>query len=298
MTLKQLEAFYWAATCASFAVAAERLHITLSSLSKRINELEISLGRQLFDRSGHRAVTTEAGRQLLPRALALLGDAEQLRADVGMATGLSGICRFGVGELTAWTWLPKLVTEANRRHPNLHLAPHVDLGRDMERQLEEGILDFAIISGRSSRCGIASQTIAHAGFAWVGTQRVVGRSRSVTARLLAQTPLIALPAGAGTTRILDDWLAAQGIVGERRISCNNWGAVAGMLVEGSGIGFLPEGWARALIARGHLLPLASRPALAPLHYSFQWRRDDTRPLVATMKAIAVDTVDFARTTLF
>ena len=25
MTLKQLEAFYWAATCASFAVAAERL---------------------------------------------------------------------------------------------------------------------------------------------------------------------------------------------------------------------------------------------------------------------------------
>ena len=53
MTLKQLEAFYWAATCASFAVAAERLHLSVSSLSKRIAELEDALGRPLFDRSGH-----------------------------------------------------------------------------------------------------------------------------------------------------------------------------------------------------------------------------------------------------
>ena len=45
MTLKQLEAFYWAATCASFAVAAERLHLSVSSLSKRIAELEEALGR-------------------------------------------------------------------------------------------------------------------------------------------------------------------------------------------------------------------------------------------------------------
>ena len=45
MTLKQLEAFYWAATCASFAVAAERLHLSVSSLSKRIAELEEALGQ-------------------------------------------------------------------------------------------------------------------------------------------------------------------------------------------------------------------------------------------------------------
>lgn len=68
MTLKQLEAFYWAATCASFAVAADRLHLSLSSLSKRIAELESALGLDLFDRSGHRAVLTAAGERLLPQA--------------------------------------------------------------------------------------------------------------------------------------------------------------------------------------------------------------------------------------
>lgn len=50
MTLKQLEAFYWAATCVNFTVAAERVHLSVSSLSKRIAELEASLGVELFDR--------------------------------------------------------------------------------------------------------------------------------------------------------------------------------------------------------------------------------------------------------
>ena len=35
MTLKQLEAFYWAATLGTFAIAAARLNVTQSSLSKR-----------------------------------------------------------------------------------------------------------------------------------------------------------------------------------------------------------------------------------------------------------------------
>src|SRR3989344_5463257 len=59
-SVKQLEAFWWAATCANFATAAERVHLSVSSLSKRISELESTLGQSLFDRSGHRAVLTEA----------------------------------------------------------------------------------------------------------------------------------------------------------------------------------------------------------------------------------------------
>ena len=40
MTLKQLEAFYLAARLGTFALAAARIHVTQSSLSKRIAELE------------------------------------------------------------------------------------------------------------------------------------------------------------------------------------------------------------------------------------------------------------------
>lgn len=79
MTLKQLEAFYWAATCLNFSVAADRVHLSVSSLSKRIAELEASLGVQLFDRSGRAAELTPQGEQLLPRIRELLHGAAQLR---------------------------------------------------------------------------------------------------------------------------------------------------------------------------------------------------------------------------
>ena len=55
MTLKQLEAFYWAATCRNFAVAAQRVNLSLSSLSKRIAELEASLQTAATARSRARA---------------------------------------------------------------------------------------------------------------------------------------------------------------------------------------------------------------------------------------------------
>ena len=135
---------------------------------------------------------------------------------------------------------------------------------------------------------------AEALFAWCAAPALLGRVRTLSPALLAEHALVALPTGAGTTRILDDWLAAQsGLPPPRRLSCNHWGAVAGMLVEGAGIGLLPQAWARALQRRGVLRVLVSEPALVPLPYAFQWRRDDARPVVAAMRDLAPAVADFS-----
>lgn len=295
MTLKQLEAFYFAATCASFAVAAERVHLSISSLSKRIVELEHALGESLFDRSGHRASLTPAGSRLLPYAAEVLQSADRLVASVGHDAGLSGRCRFGVGELAALTWLPHLLVQAAQSLPNVVLEPYIDIGTVLERGVSDGELDFAVIAGRSSRSTLVSHTVGQARFLWVASVAVLGSSPAPMPALLARLPLITLHVGAGTTRILDDWLIHQDVVAERRLTCNGWGAVAGMLVDGVGIGFLPEGWALALARRGQLRILASQPDLAPLYYAFQSRRDDTRLLVSKMHELVTRVADFSVT---
>jgi len=290
-TFKQLEAFYWAASCASFASAAERLHVTVSSLSKRLAELELLLGQTLFDRSGHKAVLTEAGQRLLPSALKVLEAMAALQAGLASETGLAGPCRFGVGELSALTWLPAFVARVRRAHPRLQLEPQVDVGAVLERRLDQGELDFAVIAGRSSRSGLLSQPVGVARFAWMASPQLAGRARTLTPALLQRWPLITLPAGAGTTRLLDDWLLARNVDVTQRIACNNWVAIAGMLRQGLGIGFLPEGWAGRGAAALRLLD--SQPALAPLPYTVQWRRGDTRALVQQMRTLLADQVDFA-----
>nr|WP_294864444.1 LysR family transcriptional regulator [uncultured Pseudogulbenkiania sp.] len=295
MTLKQLDAFFCAATCASFAVAAERLHLSLSSLSKRIAELEQSLGENLFDRSGHRAVLTPAGARLLPHAAEVLQSAERLVLALGKDSGLTGRCRFGVGELAALTWLPSLLAQAREAFPRLVLEPYIDIGTVLEQRVSDGELDFAVVAGRSSRSTVLSQTVGQAHFVWVASPALVGASRVLSAELLRALPLITLHLGAGTTRLLDDWLGTQQVEIERRLTCNGWGAVAGMLVDGVGIGFLPEGWAHALSRRGQLCILESPPALAPLHYTFQSRRDDTRLVVLKLRDMVSGVADFSAT---
>lgn len=294
MTLKQLEAFYWAATCLNFTVAAERVHLSISSLSKRIAELEVSLGTLLFDRSGRSAELTPHGELLLPRVRALLHDAAQLQQAIGQSTGLQGRCRIGFGELSGLTWLPKLVQKVTELHPALQLEPHTDIGQVLEQRIVDGELDCVVIAGPSSRSTLAFERVAQVRFVWAASEAfLVKAGTDLPQRLVREQMLIALPEGSGATRILDEWLSGQSMSVERRLSCNSWGAVVGMVAEGLGFTYMPHGWAEALQARGMLRILSAGNALAPLTYTVQWRRDDVRPLITEMRKIIKSVIDFS-----
>lgn len=73
MTFDQLDYFIAAAKCATFLEAAESLHISQSTLSKQIQNLERELNLQLFDRSKRSASLTEAGKMFYTEALQLSG---------------------------------------------------------------------------------------------------------------------------------------------------------------------------------------------------------------------------------
>ena len=292
MTLKQLEAFYWAATCSTFAMAAGRVHLSVSSLSKRIAELEVSLGQVLFDRSGHRAALTEAGTRLLPMASALLQQADRVQQDMGSIAGLRGPCRLGVGELTALTWLPRLVAAIASAHPHVNVSVHVDVGAALAERLDKGELDVAVIAGTASRSVLTSVPLAHARFTWCAGPAVAQSVTRMDADALLLHPLVTLPQGSGVTHLIDDWLRQADARPTRRLVCNHWGAIVGLLAHGSGIGLLPEGWAQALCARGVLQILASPVPLGSLGYALHSRRDDLRPLVGMLHGLATQHADF------
>jgi DNA-binding transcriptional LysR family regulator len=295
VTLKQLEAFYWAATCSTFAMAAERVHLSVSSLSKRIVELEMSLGQSLFDRGGHRATLTDAGTRLLPLAGALLQQADRLRQDIGGAQGLRGPCRIGVGELTALTWLPRLVNAIDHVHPKLDVSIHVDIGDALAERLDRGELDVAVIAGRSRRGSLLSTPMTHANFTWCARPDVASGLGAMDAAALQVHRLVTLPQGSGVTHIIDEWLRQAGALATRRVVCNHWGAIVGMLVDSGGIGLLPVGWAAALRGRGVLEELHSPFSLGALDYALHSRRDDLRPLVQALRDITARVADFTVT---
>jgi DNA-binding transcriptional LysR family regulator len=69
----------------------------------------------------------------------------------------------------------------------------VDVGGVLERRLDDGELDFAVIAGRSSRSTLQSQPVGAARFAWALSPSLAGASRLGIKALLEQHPLVTLP---------------------------------------------------------------------------------------------------------
>ncbi|MEO3822240.1 LysR family transcriptional regulator [Actinomadura sp. B10D3] len=93
VTIDEIETFVCIAEVGGFTEASARLGRSQPAISRRIRELERSLGAPLFDRTGRRVALTEAGKALLPHAqaaLAAVRDGAQAVRDVaGEAQALS-----------------------------------------------------------------------------------------------------------------------------------------------------------------------------------------------------------------
>lgn len=296
MTLKQLEAFYWAAALGGFAVAADRLHITQSSLSKRIADLEAHLDCTLFDRSGKKSVLTEAGVLLLPSARAMLDLSEAMRVDLSQSKKhrvLSGVCRFGISELSASTWFPRFVDRVRTAYPELVLEPQVRLTRELERQVERGELDFAVIAGTAASPVLACQFVSRVGFTLVASPARARRGTVLTPDKFQQHDILTHPPGSGLAFAFNNWLATHNLKARRIIICNSLTIITALTVAGVGMSFLPTHYIRPLVAQGRLVTLRSEPSLPPLNYNFIWHREDVRPIVRMMKEVVLPEIDFS-----
>src|SRR5476651_2382736 len=84
----------------SFAAAAEDLHRVPSAITYSVRQLEEALEIELFDRRGHRAVLTDAGRELLAEGRRLLQAAADLECRVQqVAKGWESELRIAVDTL-------------------------------------------------------------------------------------------------------------------------------------------------------------------------------------------------------
>lgn len=100
--------------------AARRLAVDHTTVSRRLQALENSLGAQLFTRQSSGYTLTEAGRALLPQAEAMESACSAIERDrVEQKNTLSGHVRIGATEGYGSVVLAEQLAELTRRYPNL-----------------------------------------------------------------------------------------------------------------------------------------------------------------------------------
>jgi len=80
---EEMRTFAGVVEAGSFSVAAERLRLAKSAVSRRVAELEARLGTQLLNRTTRRLSLTESGRQFYERTSRLLAELEEVEQMVG-----------------------------------------------------------------------------------------------------------------------------------------------------------------------------------------------------------------------
>lgn len=129
----------------SFLRAADRLHVTQTTVSARIRTLEEMLGRQLFTRNRNGALLTPAGREFERYALSFVQIWERARHQLAVPTGRTSVVALG-GELSLWNpLLLEWLIWMKDHNPEIAIRANVGLPDQLLEQLRSGVLDIAVL---------------------------------------------------------------------------------------------------------------------------------------------------------
>ena len=171
MDTEQARTFLAVVAAGNFVSAAERLHVTQSTVSTRIRTLETLLGCRLFVRNKGGTTLTAAGRHFQKHASTLVRTVEQARHDVGTAKGFRAAitigARMGLWEQFLIRQLPELLAKA----ADLSVRAEIGVEADLMEGLVEGRLHIAVMYTPESRPGLKVEFLFNDRLVLVSTRK-------------------------------------------------------------------------------------------------------------------------------
>lgn len=293
ITIKQMEALYWISELGTFARAASKLHTTQSAISKRVQELEAAVGVDLFDRTQRGARLTTKGRQLLELGQDMLAVRERI-LDLKNADDVPvHQLRFGVTELTALTWLPRLVTEFRNSFPQVPVEPEVDLSQNLFGRLLDETVDLIVIPDAFRHARITSLRLAEVHNSWMASPDLIRSQRTLSLDELGTYPVLSQGKSSGSGLYFDRWLKAEGVTFKRVLTSNSLIALVGLTLAGIGISYLPRQCFKPLVDDGKLTIVPTNPLLPPVPYVAMYRNDRASRFVETIAQLMAKICDFS-----
>ncbi|MEM6490008.1 MAG: LysR family transcriptional regulator [Pseudomonadota bacterium] len=257
MNLRALRTLIEIERVGSFAVAAERLGITLSTVSAQMKTLEEELAFPLFDRRHRPPAMTPAARQTAAHARRMLAEAEAVRALGDQPGVLKGVIRIGFVGTASVRLLPGFLLAAATRQPAARFAVESGVSTDLVARLAAGELEAAVVTESPDMPrGILTRRLRREAFALAAP---AGAEGWPLARCCAALPFIRFLPSTGIGLLVDGYLTRHaGPVGET-VTLDSVEAVMGCVNAGIGFGVLPEADARRYAAGASVTVLDEPP---------------------------------------
>jgi DNA-binding transcriptional LysR family regulator len=292
LTFKQMEALYWIVQLGSFEAAAGKLNTSQSAISKRIHELESTFDFLVFDRTSRAARLTEKGNELFEYAKELLERRDEIVERVSAKEVLVRRVRIGVTELTALTWLPRLISVIKETYPKVIVEAEVELTATLRERLATDTVDLIVVPQAAASERFTSIPVGTVENAWMCSPSLHSGKATIPIADIAQLPLLLQGNLSGTGLIYSQFLSENGVSTAKILVANNLVAQIGLTVSGMGVSYLPKTCLNYMVTAGILKIIKTRPALPPVHYVALHRAEHAYSLSNQVAQLAQKCCDF------
>ncbi|WP_144110413.1 LysR family transcriptional regulator [Paraburkholderia sp. BCC1886] len=267
----------------NIARAAEREFIASSAVSRRIAEIEAAIGLPVIQRQSRGITVTPVGETVLRYALAIIGNIEQMSAELSRFTsGAKGRVRVVANLSSIVQFLPEDVAAFGRVFPDVSIELEEENSTDVVRIVGEHGADFGICNPVAGIPVAGSDAFEQVPYRQdrlavlvPGGHRLAGRSSVTPVSFvdLLDDSFVGLRSESALTQLLAQQAAGAGRPLDVKIRVSSLDALCRMVHAGLGIAIVPEQvgllYLNALDVR--LLPLSDAWAVRRLVLIFKAR---------------------------
>lgn len=283
-TLKQLRYLTALHKTDHFGRAAEACHVTQSTLSAGIQELENLLGAQLVERTKRSVMFTSLGIEVVRRARGILNEVDDL-TDMAEAAKdpLRGTIRMGIIPTIAPYLLPKIMPAISEQLPHLTLHLLEDKSADLCDLLRAGELDV-VLYALPFECGNVHEMPLFPDRFVAAYPKGEAPGKQISTSDLDESKLLLLDEG---HCLRDHALEACQLVGRRarrELASTSLATILPMVAAGRGMTLLPGMAVDAGIADNVAVDIATfKDSIPTRMIGLIWRA--TNPRAATFEAL-------------
>ena len=212
MELRHVRYFDAVAETLNFTRAAQRLHVTQSTLSHQIRQMEDELGVVLFDRTGRKVRLSEAGellrRNMAPAPAQIDRGVQPLRSP---GTEPTVHIRLGTTPSFNTRMVPRCVAQFLGLHRGHQVTVEELSAGAIAQGLNEGSLDLAVSYQPATDSELWFEPLYNEELRLVvAASHPLARRRRVRMAELHQVRMVLLPASMATRKMLDGYFEAAG----------------------------------------------------------------------------------------
>lgn len=240
MTLWGIEVFMATADERSISAAAKRLGASPSAVSQQLTNLEGAVGATLLQRNARPVRLTPAGEILKRRALVILNEAAQARAELAMSD-LSFLTRFRLGMIEDFEVdvTPQLLTHMASELKGCQFLLETGASHYLYDLLDARALDVIVAADLGAEDDwVEVHPLLREGFVVAAPRGVIDPAKDVL-RQLKRVPLVQYTQRHYMGRLLTAHLVRQKVSLPHRFELDSYHAILALVGQGAGWTILP-----------------------------------------------------------